>query len=322
MGLKISDRIFVAGHKGMVGSSILRLLKKKGYKNLITVSKKKLNLENQSQVNNFFKKNKIDFIFLCAAKVGGIYANDNLPAEFILKNILIQTNIINAAHKNKINKLIFLGSSCIYPRQDFRKIREIDILTGKLEMTNEPYAVAKISGIKMCESFNRQYNTDYRSLMPTNMFGPGDNYHKLNSHVMAALIRKFIIAYRKKHKSVVVWGSGKPKREFLYIDDFASASIYLAKMSKRKYHSFVPERLNLVNIGYGKDFTIKHIAELIKKYVGYKGKIVFDKTKKDGVQKKLLDNRLIRKLGWKPKEKFETALKNYIVNIRDKIIFD
>ena len=322
MGLKINDRIFVAGHKGMVGSSILRILKKKGYKNLVTVNKKKLDLENQAQVNNFFKKNKIDFIFLCAAKVGGIYANDYFPAEFILKNILIQTNVINAAHKNKINKIIFLGSSCIYPREDLRKIREDDILTGKLEMTNEPYAVAKISGIKMCESFNRQYNTDYRSLMPTNMFGPGDNYHKLNSHVMAALIRKFIIAYRKKHKSVVVWGSGKPKREFLYIDDFASASIYLAKMSKKKYHSFVPERLNLVNIGYGKDFTIKHIAELIKKYVGYKGKIVFDKTKKDGVQKKLLDNRLIRKLGWKPNEKFETALKNYIINIRDKIIFD
>ena len=322
MGLKINDRIFVAGHKGMVGSSILRILKKKGYKNLVTVNKKKLDLENQAQVNNFFKKNKIDFIFLCAAKVGGIYANDYFPAEFILKNILIQTNVINAAHKNKINKIIFLGSSCIYPREDLRKIREDDILTGKLEMTNEPYAVAKISGIKMCESFNRQYNTDYRSLMPTNMFGPGDNYHKLNSHVMAALIRKFIIAYRKKHKFVVVWGSGKPKREFLYIDDFASASIYLAKMSKKKYHSFVPERLNLVNIGYGKDFTIKHIAELIKKYVGYKGKIVFDKTKKDGVQKKLLDNRLIRKLGWKPNEKFETALKNYIINIRDKIIFD
>ena len=235
MSLKINDRIFVAGHKGMVGSSILRTLKKKGYKNIITVNKKKLNLESQKEVNNFFKKKKIDFIFLCAAKVGGIYANDYFPADFILKNILIQTNVINAAHKNKIKKLIFLGSSCIYPREDTRKIREDDILTGKLEMTNEPYAVAKISGIKMCESFNRQYNTDYRSLMPTNMFGPGDNYHKMNSHVMAALIRKFIIAYRKKYKTVTVWGSGKPKREFLYIDDFASATIYLAKMSKRKY---------------------------------------------------------------------------------------
>lgn len=322
MNLKKTDKIFLAGHNGMVGSAILKELRKDGFKNIIVSDKKKLNLESQKKVENFFKKNKIDFVFMCAAKVGGIYANDYYPADFISKNLLIQTNVINSAFNHKIKKLIFLGSSCIYPREDQRKIKESDILSGKLEMTNEPYAIAKIAGIKMCESFNRQYNTDYRSLMPTNMFGPGDNYHETNSHVMAALIRKFIIAKRQNYNSVIVWGSGKPKREFLYVEEFAAAAIYLAKMSKKRYHKYVPERLNIVNVGYGKDYTIKHIAELIKKFSGYNGKIVFDTTKKDGVKKKLLNNELIRKLGWKPKNKFEDTLRNYISKIKDEIVFD
>ncbi len=319
---KKNDRIFVAGHKGMVGSAIFRKLQNDGYKNIIISEKKKLNLENQYQVNIFFKQNKLDYVFLCAAKVGGIQANDIFPADFITKNLLIQTNVINAAFQNKVKKLIFLGSSCIYPIEDKKRISENNILTGKLEMTNEPYAVAKIAGIKMCESFNRQYNTDYRSLMPTNLFGPGDNYHKTNSHVMASLIRKFIIAKRKNHKSVTVWGSGKPRREFLFVDDFASSAVYFAKMSKSKYYKYVPQRTNIVNIGYGTDFSIKEVAELIKKIIGYKGKIIFDRSKKDGVKRKLLNIGLMKKLGRKPNKNFEKNLKDYINSIKHKIIFD
>ena len=321
MNLKKKDKIFVAGHNGMAGSAIIRGLRKHGYENIITINRNQLDLEVQSKVNNFFKKNKITFVFLCAAKVGGIYANDNYPADFIAKNLSIQSNIIDAAFKNTIKKLIFLGSSCVYPRISNRKIKESDLLTNKLELTNEPYAVAKISGIKMCESYNRQYNTDYRSLMPTNMFGPGDNYHPMNSHVMAALIRKFIIAKRKNQKSVVVWGTGRPKREFLYVDDFADAAVYLAKMSKKKYSSYINERLSHINIGYGRDYSIKTIANMIKKSTGFNGKIVYDKSKKDGVKKKLLDNKLIRSMGWKPKHKLEKILNNYILSIKNNINF-
>ena len=321
MNLKKTDKIFVAGHNGMAGSSILRELKKNGFKNIITSNKKNLNLEDQTQVTKFFKRKKINFVFLCAAKVGGIYANDNYPADFISKNLIIQSNVIDAAFKSKIKKLIFLGSSCVYPRISNRKIKEADLLSNKLELTNEPYAVAKISGIKMCESYNRQHNTDFRSLMPTNMFGPGDNFHPMNSHVMAALIRKFIIAKRNNDKSVIVWGTGKPRREFLYVDDFANATIYLAKMNKKKYYSYVKERLSHINIGYGKDYTIKKIAEMIKQATNFQGKIIYDKSKKDGVKKKLLDNKLIRSMGWKPKYKFEYILFNYIETIKDTIIF-
>ena len=219
MSIKKNDVIFVAGHNGMVGSAILRLLKKKKFKKIVTADKSSLDLTNQKKVNNFFNKKKIKIIFLCAAKVGGIYANNTYPAEFIYKNIMIQSNIINAAFNNKINKILFLGSSCVYPVITNRKIKEEDLLTNKLEMTNEPYSIAKISGIKMCESYNRQYNTDYRSLMPTNLFGPGDNFHPENSHVIAGLIRKFISAKKNNHKQVVAWGTGSPKREFLYSDD-------------------------------------------------------------------------------------------------------
>ena len=302
MNLKKKDKIFVAGHNGMAGSAIIRGLRKHGYENIITINRNQLDLEVQSKVNNFFKKNKITFVFLCAAKVGGIYANDNYPADFIAKNLSIQSNIIDAAFKNKIKKLIFLGSSCVYPRISNRKIKESDLLTNKLELTNEPYAVAKISGIKMCESYNRQYNTDY-------------------SHVMAALIRKFIIAKRKNQKSVVVWGTGRPKREFLYVDDFADAAVYLAKMSKKKYSSYINERLSHINIGYGRDYSIKTIANMIRKSTGFNGKIVYDKSKKDGVKKKLLDNKLIRSMGWKPKHKLEKILNNYILSIKNNINF-
>jgi GDP-L-fucose synthase len=315
MSIKKGDVIFVAGHNGMVGSAILRLLKKKNFKKIITVNKSSLDLTDQKEVYNFFKKKKINIIFLCAAKVGGIYANNTYPGEFIYKNIMIQSNIINAAFKNKINKILFLGSSCVYPVITTRKIKEEDLLTGKLEMTNEPYSIAKISGIKMCESYNRQYNTDYRSLMPTNLFGPGDNFHPENSHVIAGLIRKFILAKKNNHKQVVAWGTGKPKREFLYVDDLADAAFYIANLNKKKYLKITHPRISHINIGYGKDYSIKSITKIMADALKYKGKIIFDKSKNDGVKKKLLDSKKIFSLGWKPRFEFKKTLRKYIQDL-------
>jgi GDP-L-fucose synthase len=317
MSIKKKNKIFIAGHKGMVGSSLLRLLKKKNYSNIITVDKKKLDLKNQKKVDVFFKKNKIDIVYQCAAKVGGIYANKSFPADFITENILIQSNIILAAFKYKVKKIIFLGSSCVYPKILHRKIKETDLLTGQLESTNEPYAIAKISGIKMCESFNKQYKTDFRCLMPTNLYGPGDNYHPRNSHVMAALIRKFYMA-KKKSTNVKIWGTGEPLREFLYVDDLAEAMLFLTKISKNKFQKETSNQYYLVNIGYGKDFTIKEIAEKLSKIFNFNGKIFYDRTKPDGVKRKYLDCRLINKLGWKPKYKINEVLKKYINTLKDE----
>jgi GDP-L-fucose synthase len=317
MSIKKKDKIFIAGHKGMVGSSILRLLKKKNYFNIITIDKKKLDLKNQKKVDFFFKKNKIDIVYLCAAKVGGIYANKTFPADFIAENILIQSNIILSAFKYKVKKIIFIGSSCVYPKIPHRKIKETDLLTGQLESTNEPYAIAKISGIKMCESFNKQYKTDYRCLMPTNLYGPGDNYHPKNSHVMAALIRKFYLA-KKNSTNVKIWGTGKPLREFLYVDDLAEAMLFLTKISKNKFQKETFNQSYLVNIGYGKDYSIKEIAEKLSKIFNFNGKIFYDKTKPDGVKRKNLDNKLISKLGWKPKYKMNEVLKKYINTLKDE----
>jgi len=315
MSIKKNDVIFVAGHKGMVGSAILKLLKKKKFKKIVTVNKSSLDLTDQRKVNNFFKKKKIKMIFLCAAKVGGIYANNTYPAEFIYKNIMIQSNIINAAFNNKINKILFLGSSCVYPVITRRKIKEEDLLTNKLELTNEPYAIAKISGIKMCESYNRQFNTDYRSLMPSNLFGPGDNFHPKNSHVIAGLIRKFILAKKNNYKHVVAWGTGSPKREFLYVDDLAEAALYIANLNKKKYFKITHPRVSHINIGYGKDYSIKYVTKIMAKALNYKGKIIFDKSKSDGVKKKLLDNKKIFSLGWKPRFEFKKTLTKYIQDL-------
>ena len=300
-----NTRIFVAGHKGMVGSALVRFLKKNKHYEIITIDKKYVDLTNQLEVQNFFEKQKIDQVYVAAAKVGGIYANNTFPADFIYQNIMIQTNIIHASFLNGIKKLLFLGSSCIYPKNSNQPMKEDYLLTGKLEPTNEPYAIAKIAGIKMCESYNRQYglshDIDYRSVMPTNLYGPGDNYHPQNSHVLPALIRRFHFAKIKKESTVTVWGTGSPKREFLYVDDMARACIQVMELEKSKFDQYSENSNSLINVGFGKDITIKELAVYIKEAVGYKGKIIFDKSKPDGTPRKLVDSNKIQEIGWKPK---------------------
>ena len=304
-------RIFIAGHKGMVGSALVRLLKKKNTK-LITKSKKELNLLKQTSVLNFFKKNKIDQIYLSAAKVGGIYANNTFPAEFIYENLTIQANIIHSAFLTGVKKILFLGSSCIYPKNANQPIKENELLRGQLEQTNEPYAIAKIAGIKMCESYNRQYGKshgiDYRSIMPTNLFGPGDNYHHKNSHVIPSLIQRFHKAKIKNLSSVKIWGSGNAKREFLYVDDMARASILLMNLNKKKYDKQVTKMCSHLNVGSSKELSIKDLAYIIKNIVGYKGKIIFDITKPEGNPRKLLNTSRINNLGFKPRISLKNGL--------------
>jgi len=310
-------KIFIAGHKGMVGSSLVRLLKKQDVE-IITKNKKELNLLNQNQVQSFFKNLKIDQVYLAAAKVGGIYANNIYPAEFIYKNLMIQTNIIHNSFLNGVKKLLFLGSSCIYPKKANQPIKEEELLMGKLEQTNEPYALAKIAGIKMCESYNRQYgkryDIDYRCIMPTNLYGPGDNYHPENSHVIPGLIYRFHNAKTKNLPSVNVWGTGKPKREFLYVDDMAEASIHIMNVNKKDYDKQTSLRCAHINVGNGKEHTIKEIAENIKKIVGFKGEVNFDSTKPDGSPRKFLDCSRLKKLGFKPKINLQEGLKKTYKN--------
>ena len=298
-------KIYVAGHRGMVGSALIKLLQKKSNVRIITRKKAELDLTNQKAVLNFFKKKKIDQVYLAAAKVGGIYANDNFPGEFIYENIMIQTNVINAAFKTGVKKLLFLGSSCIYPRNANQPMKEQELLTGILEKTNEPYAVAKISGIKMCESYNRQYGkdkgVDFRSVMPTNLYGPGDRYHSKNSHVIPGLILRFHEAKINKIPNVKVWGTGKPKREFLYVDDMARACIHVMNLNKKIYEKKSNLMCSHINIGTGKDLTIKEVAKIIKDVVGYKGKIIFDPSKPDGSPRKLS----YHQFGLEAKNKFE-----------------
>ena len=296
-------KIFIAGHGGMVGSALVRILKTQDVE-LIIKKKKELNLLNQNDVKDFFRDQKIDQIYLAAAKVGGIHANDTYPAEFIYENLMIQSNIIHSAFLNGIKKLLFLGSSCIYPKNSNQPMKEEELLTGKLELTNEPYAISKIAGIKMCESYNRQYRNshgiDYRSIMPTNLYGPGDNYHPENSHVIPGLIYRFHQAKLNNLPSVTIWGTGKPRREFLYVDDMAKACIYLMNLDKKIYDKHVFPRCSHVNVGSGVDITIKEVAETIKEVIGFKGKINFDHSKPDGTHRKLLDSKLINNLGFKP----------------------
>jgi len=316
--------IFVAGHKGMVGSAIVRLLKKKNVF-LITKDQNELDLTKQSLVEKFFKKKKIDQIYLAAAKVGGIYANNIYPGEFIYKNIMIQTNIIHSAFVSGIKKILFLGSSCIYPRSAKQPMKEEFLLTGTLEPTNEPYSIAKISGIKLCESYNRQYkdthNIDYRCVIPTNLYGPNDNYHPKNSHVIAALIKKFHEAKIKNERIVEIWGTGKAKREFLHVDDLAKACFKIMNLSVKEYTAVTNSSLGYINVGYGKDITILKLAKIIKKIVDFHGKIEFNFDKPDGMMKRLLDSKRINDLKWKPKvslykglvktyENFKESLKN------------
>ena len=294
-----NPRIFIAGHKGMVGSALVRLLEKQEAE-LITKDRTELDLLNQAAVQVFFKKEKIDQVYLAAAKVGGIYANNTYPAEFIYENLVIQNNVIHNAFFYGVKKLLFLGSSCIYPKNTNQPIKEEELLTGKLEPTNEPYAIAKIAGIKMCESYNRQYGKshgiDYRSIMPTNLYGPGDNYHPENSHVIPGLIYRFHEAKTKNLPNVTVWGTGKAKREFLYVDDMARASINLMNLEKVIFDKHTLPMCSHINVGSGIDLTIIELAEIIKEVVDYKGKINFDPTKLDGIPRKFLDCERINSL--------------------------
>ena len=315
-------KIFIAGHNGMVGSALVSLLKKQNVE-LITKDRKKLDLLNQNEVQNFFKSKKIDQVYLAAAKVGGIHANNIYPAEFIYENLMIEANIINSAFLNGVKKLLFLGSSCIYPKNAKNPIKEEELLTGKLEPTNEPYAIAKIAGIKMCESYNRQYgkshNIDYRCIMPTNLYGIGDSYHPENSHVIPGLIYRFHRAKISDSPNVTIWGSGKPKRDFLYVDDMAKASIHLMNIDKKVYDDKTSSMCSHINVGSGKDLTIRELAEIVKEVVGFRGKIHFDKTKPDGIVRKFLNRKKIDSLGIKPEINLKDGLtktyKNYIKTI-------
>ena len=308
-----SDKIYVAGHRGMVGSAIIRLLRKQGYENIITRTHSELDLTSQQQVQEFFYKEKPSQVYLAAAKVGGIFANDNYPAEFIYQNLMIESNVIHAAFKSGVKKLLFLGSSCIYPKLADQPMREDALLSGYLEPTNEPYAIAKIAGVKLCESYNRQYSEsheiDYRSVMPTNLYGQGDNYHPENSHVIPALIRRFHEAKKNNEEKVIVWGSGNPKREFLHVDDMASASVHVMNLDKEIYDNNTNEMCSHINVGTGEDLSIGELAKLIKIVVGYVGDIEFDSSKPDGSPRKLMDSSRLNNLGWSPKYSLEEGLK-------------
>ena len=302
-------KIFVAGHNGMVGSAICRKLEKKPGVDVTTRTRSELDLIDQKSVFEFMKFERPDEVILAAAKVGGIHANNNYPAEFIYENLQIQNNVIHAAHLNNIQKLLFLGSSCIYPKFAKQPMQEDTLLTGDLEPTNEPYAIAKIAGIKMCESYNRQYGRDYRAVMPTNLYGPGDNYHPENSHVVPALISRFHKAKINGEKEVVVWGSGTPKREFLYVDDMADASLFVHNLDKLIYEKKIDSMQSHINVGTGIDVTIKELAEIIKDVVGFSGKLAFDNSKPDGTPKKLLDIKILTDLGWKAYTNLAEGLK-------------
>ena len=303
-------KIFVVGHRGMVGSAICRQLQKQFDIEIIIRTRSELDLCNQSAVQQFMKSEKPDEVILAAAKVGGIHANSTYPAEFIYQNLQIQNNVIHSAHLNDVQKLLFLGSSCIYPREAQQPMPEDALMTGILESTNEPYAIAKISGIKMCESYNRQYGRDYRSVMPTNLYGPGDNYHPENSHVVPALIQRFHQAKENNLDEVVVWGSGLPKREFLYVDDMAQASLFVHNLDAKTFSENTKPMLSHINIGTGTDVTIKELAETVKEVVGFSGKLVFDRTKLDGTPRKLMDVTLLSNLGWNAQMDLQVGLIN------------
>lgn len=305
-------KIFIAGHNGMVGSALVRLLKKKKNIKIIIANRKNLDLTNQQQVQNFFLKKEIDQVYLAAAKVGGIYANNTFPGEFIYENLMIQSNVIHTAFMTGVKKLLFLGSSCIYPKSYNFAMNEQKLLKGPLEETNEPYAIAKIAGIKLCESYNRQYNKshgiDYRSVMPTNLYGPGDNYHSENSHVIPGLLRRFHEAKIKNASFVKVWGTGKPRREFLFVDDLASACFHIMNLDFQTYKKNTKSMCSHINVGTNTDITIKVLAKTIKEVVGFKGKIEFDSTKPDGTPRKLINSKLINRLGWKVKMNLKQGL--------------
>ncbi len=305
----MSKNIFVAGHAGMVGSAIIRQLEKDPSNNILTATRGELDLLNQQAVNDYFAQHDIDEVYLAAAKVGGIHANNEFPAEFIYENLMIEANIIHAAHQNDVQKLLFLGSSCIYPKLAEQPMQENALQTGVLESTNEPYAIAKIAGIKLCESYNRQYGRDYRSVMPTNLYGENDNFHPANSHVIPALLRRFHEAKINNSPVVMAWGSGQPMREFLHVNDMAEASIFVMNLDDAIYQKETQPMLSHINVGTGVDCTIRELVETVAKVVGFKGKIEFDASKPDGTPRKLMDVSRLERLGWKAKTNLEDGLK-------------
>ena len=303
------EKIYVAGHRGMVGSAIVRRLLQQGQRHIVTRSHGELDLLNQQAVNDFIAQEKPTQIYLAAARVGGIHANNTYPADFIYDNLLLQLNVIHAAHMHGVQKLLFLGSSCIYPRLAAQPMREDSLLTGQLEPTNEPYAIAKIAGIKLCESYNRQHGRDYRSVMPTNLYGPGDNYHPENSHVIPAMIRRFHEARVAQAPSVAIWGTGTPMREFLHVDDMAAASVHVMDLTAETYAVHTQPMLGHINVGFGTDVSIAELARTVARVVGYSGDITFDTTKPDGTPRKLMDSTRLNSLGWHATVQLEDGLK-------------
>ncbi len=314
--IKKEQKIFIAGHKGMAGSAIKRSLKNSGYKNLLEVDRSSLDLEDQYAVNKWIKLNKPDVVIIAAAKVGGIIANNNLPADFILRNLSIQTNLIKSSFENDVKRLLFLGSSCIYPKFSKQPIKEEYLLTSSLERTNQWYAIAKIAGLKLCQALRKQYGFDAITLMPTNLYGPGDNYHPTQSHVLPSFIRKFTEAVLNNDDTIECWGSGSPKREFLHVDDFGDASVFaLENFDPNASDLMVDEDgeiINFLNVGSGIDLTIKELSEKVALYTGYKGQIIWDKSKPDGTPQKKLDISRIKKLGWRPKIEIDSGIKSTI----------
>jgi GDP-L-fucose synthase len=307
--MNLNDKIYIAGHRGLVGSAIVRQLEDRGFTNLLMRTHKELDLTNQVQVQNFFQQENPDYVILAAAKVGGIHANNTYPADFIYQNMMIEANVINSAYENKVKRLLFLGSTCIYPKAVEQPMREDALLTGVLEPTNEPYALAKIAGIKLCESYNRQHSTDFRSVMPTNLYGINDNFHPENSHVIPALMQRFHQAKINNDKEVAVWGTGNAMREFLYVDDMAQASLFILELDEETYQANTQPMLSHINVGTGKDVTIREMAETMKEVVGFKGELIFDTTKPDGTPRKLIDVTRLENMGWK-----------YSVNLKDGLV--
>ena len=323
MGADLNQKIYVAGHRGMVGSAIVRNLQAKGFSNIVARTHAQLDLTNQQAVSAFFETEKPEQVYLAAAKVGGIHANNTYPAEFIYDNLMVQNNVIHQAFLNGVQKLLFLGSSCIYPKLAPQPMSEEALLTGKLEPTNEPYAIAKIVGIKMCESYNRQYGQshgiDYRSVMPTNLYGPGDNYHPENSHVIPALIRRFHEAKLSNAPEVVIWGTGTPRREFLYVDDMAAASVFVMGLDKAIYDSQTQPMQSHINVGFGSDVTINELAHAVATAIGYQGAIRFDSSKPDGSPRKWMNSSKLNTLGWKPLVGLQEGLSNAYSDLLERL---
>ena len=306
----VDQCVFVAGHRGMVGSAIVRRLQALGYRNILTAGRDVVDLVDQQAVQRFFDERAIDQVYLAAARVGGIHANNTYPAEFIYQNLMIEANLVHAAHAHGVQRLLFLGSSCIYPKLAEQPMREEALLTGVLEPTNEPYAIAKIAGIKLCESYSRQYGRDFRSVMPTNLYGPGDNYHPENSHVIPALLRRFHEAVQRGDREVVIWGSGTPRREFLHVDDMAAACVHVMELDEAVLRDHTRPMLSHINVGTGEDCTIRELAETVARVTGFTGRLVFDTDKPDGAPRKLLDVSRLAALGWRPQIGLEEGLRD------------